>query len=144
MMTMLILEGQAGGNLYTNKGGGSNYLFLPNDPDNGKPLSYANDVLYGVEYETSVFPTGFPNLRQKEASCAVCRRKGKSSTLMIPGIRYSFKYILYNKITSAICQCSKGLSDILNKTPRNNFILHWFYLRSQTALTGYFFGIYGH
>jgi hypothetical protein len=31
-------------------------------------------------------PAGFPNLRQKEASCAVCRRKGKSSTLMIPGI----------------------------------------------------------
>jgi hypothetical protein len=144
MMTMLILEGQAGGNRYANKGGGSNYLCLPNDPDNGKPLSYANDVLYGVEYESPIVPTGFPNLRQKEASCAVCRRKGKSSTLMIPGIRYSFKYILYNKIMSAMCQCSKGLSDILNKTPRNNFILHWFYLRSQTALTGYFFGIYRH
>ena len=140
MMTMLILEGQVGGNSCTNKGGGSNYLCLPNDPDNGKPYSYANDVLYGVEYET----TRFPNLRQKEAPCAVCRRKGKSSTLMIPGIRYSFKYILYNKITSSMFQCSKGLSDILNKTPRNNFILHWFYLRSQTALTGYFFGIYSH
>jgi hypothetical protein len=46
MMTMLILEGQAGGNHYNNKGGGSNYLCLPNDPDNGKPLSYTNDVLY--------------------------------------------------------------------------------------------------
>ena len=107
MMTMLILEGQAGGNSCTNKGGGSNYLCLPNDPDNGKPLSYANDVLYGVEYETYVSPTGFPNVYQKEASCAVCRRKGKSSTLMIPGIRYSFKYILYNKITSAMFQCRK-------------------------------------
>ena len=96
MMTMLILEGQAGGNRYSNKGGGSNYLCLPNDPDNGKPFSYANDVLYGVEYGTSVLPTGFPKLYQKEASCAVCRRKGKSSILMIPGIRYSFKYILYN------------------------------------------------
>jgi hypothetical protein len=30
---MLILEGQAGGNHYNNKGGGSNYLCLPNDPD---------------------------------------------------------------------------------------------------------------
>jgi hypothetical protein len=72
MMTMLILEGQAGGNHYNNKGGGSNYLCLPNDPDNGKPYSYGNDVLYGVEYEASASPTGFPNLRQKEASCAVC------------------------------------------------------------------------
>jgi hypothetical protein len=86
MMTMLILEGQAGSNRYSNKGGGSNYLCLPNDPDNGKPFSYANDVLYGVEYDSSVFPTGFPNLYEKEASCAVCRRKGKSSILMIPGI----------------------------------------------------------
>jgi hypothetical protein len=32
---MLIIEGQAGGNHYKNKGGGSNYLCLPNDPDNG-------------------------------------------------------------------------------------------------------------
>jgi hypothetical protein len=86
MMTMLIIEGQAGGNHYKNKGGGSNYLCLPNDPDNGKPFSFANDVLYGVEYEPYSLPAGFPNLRQKEASCAVCRRKGKSSTLMIPGI----------------------------------------------------------
>ena len=86
MMTMLILEGQAGGNRFNNKGGGSNYLCLPNDPDNGKPFSFANDVLYGVEYDTSALPAGFPNLFQKEASCAVCRRKGKSSTLMIPGI----------------------------------------------------------
>ena len=32
----LVYSGQAGGNHYTNKGGGSNYLCLPNDPDNGK------------------------------------------------------------------------------------------------------------
>jgi hypothetical protein len=55
---MLIIEGQAGGNNHSNKGGGSNYLCLPNDPDNGKPYSYANDVLYGTEYETN----GFGNL----------------------------------------------------------------------------------
>ena len=32
----LVYSGQAGGNYYSNKGGGSNYLCLPNDPDNGK------------------------------------------------------------------------------------------------------------
>jgi hypothetical protein len=51
MMTMLFIEGQAGGNYNANKGGGSNYHCLPNDPDNGKPSSYHNDVLYGAEYE---------------------------------------------------------------------------------------------
>jgi hypothetical protein len=47
-----LLDKFSGGNYYTNKGGGTNYLCLPNDPDNGKPWSYANDVLYGGEYET--------------------------------------------------------------------------------------------
>jgi hypothetical protein len=42
---MLLVLGQAGGNYYTNKGGGSNYLCLPNDPDNGKPYSFPNDVV---------------------------------------------------------------------------------------------------
>jgi len=95
MIIMLIIVGQAGGNHYSNKGGGSNYLCLPNDPDNGKPYSYANDVLYGVEYDAPVYPTGFPNVYQKEASCAVCRRKGKSSVLMIPGIRFSTQTIIF-------------------------------------------------
>ena len=44
MVVILIIEGQAGGNLYTNKGGGSNYLCLPNDPDNGKSYAFDNDI----------------------------------------------------------------------------------------------------
>jgi len=93
MMGMLIIVGQAGGNLHTNKGGGSNYLCLPNDPDNGKPYSFANDVLYGAEYEVggSSKLSGFgDNLHQKDVPCAVCRRRGKSSVLMIPGKRFIF------------------------------------------------------
>ena len=84
---MLLVLGQAGGNYYNNKGGGSNYLCLPNDPDNGKPYSYSNDVLYGAEYHTgsSMKTSGLDNLYQKDVHCAVCRRVGKSSVLMIPG-----------------------------------------------------------
>jgi hypothetical protein len=65
---MLIIVGQAGGNYYTNKGGGSNYLCLPNDPDNGKPYSTDNDVLYGAEYEVggSRKPSGFGNLQEQD------------------------------------------------------------------------------
>jgi hypothetical protein len=87
-MIILIIVGQAGGNQYNSKGGGSNYLCLPNDPDNGKPYSYANDVLYGAEYETggSSKPSGFgDNLMNKDVPCALCRRNGKSSVVMIPG-----------------------------------------------------------
>jgi hypothetical protein len=99
MVVILIIEGQTGGNRYSNKGGGSNYICLPNDPDNGKPYSYANDVLSGAEYEVggSRKPSGLANLHNKDVPCAVCRRRGKSSVLMIPGTRY---FIQINKINS--------------------------------------------
>ena len=87
MVVILIIVGQAGGNYYSNKGGGSNSLCLPNDPDNGKPYSYANDVLYGAEYSVNgnSKPSGFGDLHNKDVPCAVCRPRGKSSVLMIPG-----------------------------------------------------------
>ena len=75
-MAIVIIEGQAGGHQHNNKGGGSNYLCLPNDPDNGKPYAYPNDVLYGAEYETggSKKLSGLDNLYEKDVPCAVCRR----------------------------------------------------------------------
>ncbi|CAG2223280.1 unnamed protein product [Mytilus edulis] len=47
----LVYTGQAGGNHYNHKGGGVNYLCLPNDPENGERQSYENPQLYGAEYE---------------------------------------------------------------------------------------------
>ncbi|CAG2240203.1 unnamed protein product [Mytilus edulis] len=85
-------QGQAGGNYFTNKGGGSNYLCLPSDPENSEAYSYGNDVLYGAEYEihSSTKPSGLPaSLANKEVPCAVCRRKQKVSVLMIAGRRKS-------------------------------------------------------
>ena len=93
MIVILILVGQAGGNEYSNKGGGSNYLCLPNNPDNGKPSSYGNNALYGAEYEVSGSskPSGFgDNLQENDVTCALCRRRGKSSVFMIPGKRFIF------------------------------------------------------
>jgi hypothetical protein len=92
MVVILTSVGQAGGNQYNNKGGGSNYLSLQNYSDNGKSYSYANDVLYGAEYQTSGSskPSGLDNLHNKDVPCAVCRRRGKSSVLMIPGKRFIF------------------------------------------------------
>ncbi|XP_071119927.1 uncharacterized protein [Mytilus edulis] len=47
----LVYTGQAGGNYYNHKGGGANYLCLPNDPEIGEPQSYENSQLYGAEYQ---------------------------------------------------------------------------------------------
>ncbi|CAG2211554.1 unnamed protein product [Mytilus edulis] len=79
--TDIVYAGQAGGNYYTNKGGGSNYLCLPSDPENGKEYSYANNVLYGAEYQidSSTKPSGLSvTLLNKEVPCAVCRRRQKN------------------------------------------------------------------
>ena len=46
-------------------------------------------MLYEAEYETSGSskPSGLGNLYDKNVHCTVCRRRGKSSALMIPGRR---------------------------------------------------------
>ena len=99
MVVMLIIVGQAGDNHYNNKGSGSNYLCLPNDRDNGKPYSYANDVLYGAEYrgDGSCKLSGLEILSLQDVPCVVCRSRGKYFVLMIPGTRY---FIQINKINS--------------------------------------------
>ncbi|CAG2191391.1 unnamed protein product [Mytilus edulis] len=43
----MIYTGQVGGNAHSHKGGGLNYLCLPNDPENGQHQSYDNDQVYG-------------------------------------------------------------------------------------------------
>ncbi|XP_063442191.1 short-chain collagen C4-like [Mytilus trossulus] len=92
--TDIVYSGQTGGNYYTNNGGGSNWLCLPNDPENGNVSSNSNDGLYGAEYQinSSNNPSGFPtNLYNKEVPCSVCRRKGKFSVLVIAGKKSCYK-----------------------------------------------------
>ncbi|XP_071119926.1 uncharacterized protein [Mytilus edulis] len=84
----LVYTGQAGGNYYNHKGGGANYLCLPNDPEIGEPQSYENSQLYGAEYQ--VFSNRKPHgmsgiLGDREVPCGVCRRKRRSSVITIPG-----------------------------------------------------------
>ena len=54
-------------------------------------------MLCGAEYEVggSRESSGLDNLHDKDVPCAVCRRAGKSSVLMIPGKHFP---IQINKI----------------------------------------------
>jgi hypothetical protein len=79
-----LLEGQAGGSDHLNKGGGSNYLCLPNDPDNGKPYSYSNDVLYGAEYHTG----------------SSMKTSGQLALTSAIGLQFYQRYLLVNIIMS--------------------------------------------
>ncbi|XP_063418867.1 short-chain collagen C4-like [Mytilus trossulus] len=90
----MVYTGQVGGNDHANKGGGVNNLCLPNDPENGKPLSGADNAqLFGTEYETtSKFkPSGMRDMYQMEVPCAVCHQRRKSVLLMIPGRKTCYK-----------------------------------------------------
>ncbi|VDI09124.1 Hypothetical predicted protein [Mytilus galloprovincialis] len=84
----LVYTGQAGGNYYDHKGGGVNYLCLPNDPENGEHQSSTNSQLYGAEYQ--IFKNQKPHgmsgsLGNREVPCGVCHRKRRSSVITVPG-----------------------------------------------------------
>ncbi|XP_071119843.1 short-chain collagen C4-like [Mytilus edulis] len=92
--TDTVYTGQAGGNYQTHKGGGVNYLCLPNDPENGQHQSYDNAQVYGGEYEVSSTskPSGWSgSMSSKEVPCSVCYRKHRSAVLMIPGRKTCYK-----------------------------------------------------
>ncbi|CAC5363173.1 unnamed protein product [Mytilus coruscus] len=70
----IVYSGQVGGNDHTTKGGGVNYLCLPNDPENGQHQSFGNDQIFGGEYRISSSgkPSGWSeSMRYKEAPCTV-------------------------------------------------------------------------
>ena len=82
--TELVYSGRAGGSRWSHKGGGANYLCLPDDPDH---LQYTSGVqgqsyLYGVEYRTSTLP--LRNVDYHNAPCAVCHVTTRATLLMIP------------------------------------------------------------
>lgn len=75
-----------GSDYYTHRGGGSNFLCLPDNPIYDKYTSgwQGTAAIYGVEYESGNFP-GFPNnIHDHNALCAVCYVRSRGSQLMIP------------------------------------------------------------
>ncbi|XP_052064296.1 short-chain collagen C4-like isoform X3 [Mytilus californianus] len=90
----LVYTGQVGGNQYTYKGGGVTNLSLPNDPENGEPLSGTNDQIVGGQYELTSpnRPSGMKStLTDNEVPCAVCYQRKRSTVLMIPGRKTCYK-----------------------------------------------------
>ncbi|CAG2225278.1 unnamed protein product [Mytilus edulis] len=92
--TVLMIPGQVGGTQYNYRGGGVNYLCLPNDPENGQHQSYDNNQVYGSEYQlsSSMKSSGWSeSMADKEVPCAVCYQKHRSTVLMIPGRKTCYK-----------------------------------------------------
>ena len=83
--TELVYSGRAGGSWYNFRGGASNYLCMPDDPDylQFASGSQGRNYVYGVEYELSA---GQPlhDVHGHNVPCAVCTAVSRCSLLMIP------------------------------------------------------------
>ena len=81
--TELIYAGRAGGSWYNHKGGGANYLCLPESPDY---LDYTAGVqganpIYGAEYQG----TGtIASVTDHNVPCSVCSTTARVMVLMLP------------------------------------------------------------
>ena len=89
-----VVPGVAAGSHYTHKGGGSNHLCMPRDPEWGPKTTdgfQSGGHLYGAEYEAlSNDPFSKANaasLHNNDVPCAVCHVNGRPTKLMIPAKR---------------------------------------------------------
>ena len=82
--TELVYQGIAAGTYYTYKGGGSQYLCLPQEPkySNYHPGVQGNSPLHGVEYEL-FGGSPLPNVDNHNVPCAVCSTS-RSKLFMLP------------------------------------------------------------
>ena len=83
--TTLVYAGRAGGTRWHHKGGGANYLCMPDDPDylSYQPGVQGNNYVYGVEYE-SYSSAPLSAVFEHNAPCAVCYASTRVAVTMIP------------------------------------------------------------
>ena len=83
--TELMYKGRAAGSGHNQKGGGTDLLCLPENPEflasrNGGHRAY----VYQTEYETNTGPS-FQNLHDHDIPCATCFSSQRGAKIMIPG-----------------------------------------------------------
>ena len=89
--TQLLYAGRAAGSHYTNRGGGANYLCLPEQPEYSTYTAGTQSLrahLYGAEYETGLTNPGeigpLSAVNDHNVPCAVCYTSTRETVLMIP------------------------------------------------------------
>ena len=80
----------AAGSFYTQKGGGSEYLCLPDQPEFLGVTAGHQDIrarVYGAEYDAyaSQSPPAFGNLNNHNVPCVACSTSIRGQKIMIPG-----------------------------------------------------------
>ncbi|XP_071131279.1 uncharacterized protein [Mytilus edulis] len=84
--TELIYKGYAAGEKYyyssTYRGGASNMLCLPDNPELSNKTAGGSSLIYGTEFSGNDLIAG---ANDEDVSCAMCRSTNTSSTVMFPG-----------------------------------------------------------
>ena len=84
--TTIVHTGIAGGSYYSQTGGGTNYLCMPEDPEYSSNLTYRAGVqnyspIHGAEYESPI-----QGRHNYNAPCALCYVSARSAHIMIPAM----------------------------------------------------------
>ena len=86
--TQLLYAGRAAGSYYNEKGGGANYLCLPEQPQYSNYTAGTQSgqaFLYGAEYQTrNNANSPLHSLHDHNVPCAVCYTSTRETVLMIP------------------------------------------------------------
>ena len=86
--TQLLFAGRAAGSHYNNRGGGANYLCLPEQPQYSTYTPGTQNgraYLYGAEYQTRVASNGpLHSVSNYNVPCAVCYTLTRGIVVMIP------------------------------------------------------------
>ena len=85
--TELVYAGRAGGSWWNHKGGGANYLCLPESPDyfSFTPGRQGRSPIYGAEYQTGGSNRGpLESVNDHNVPCVVCHTSGRDTALMLP------------------------------------------------------------
>ncbi|XP_076072280.1 uncharacterized protein LOC143044236 [Mytilus galloprovincialis] len=84
--TEVVYSGYAAGEKYLwssdYRGGASNMLCLPNNPELSDKAGSGNSYIFGTKFAGNQFATDSAN---KNVPCALCRSSSTSSSVMIPG-----------------------------------------------------------
>ncbi|XP_062599320.1 short-chain collagen C4-like [Saccostrea cucullata] len=81
--SILVYKGYAAGSHYLHKGGVSNFICLPEEPQWGDRTPTVHLAFaYGTEYESNMFGE---NAHQQDVPCSVCQTKTGINSIMIPG-----------------------------------------------------------
>ena len=87
--TQLLYAGRAAGGFWNEKGGGANYLCLPQQPQYSTYTAGSQGgraFLYGAEYQTGGSNDNSPlhSVYEHNAPCAVCYTSTRETVVMIP------------------------------------------------------------